>query len=107
MATSTYLGLNTKNIGKISKALTDYKKAITRIDFGATSKTVGIYAKGSASEKAIVNSLNNVEKAMDKLVNDSIKPFEDRISQLKTAYSKNDESQGTDFSTNTNNVLKS
>ena len=104
---STYLGLNDKNVSKLKTALNTYKRAITSIDFGATSKTVQIYAKGSASEKAIIAALNNVEAKMDSLVNSCIKPFDDRLGQLKTAYTKNDTAQGTDFKTSTNNILKS
>lgn len=104
---SSYLGLNDKNVSKIRSALTAYKRAITSIDFGATSKTVQIYAKGSASEKAIIAALNNVESKMDSLINSTIKPFDDRLSQLKSAYTKNDTAQSTEFKTSTNNILKS
>lgn len=104
---SSYIGLNDKNVSKIRSALKAYAAAVTSVDFGATSKTVQIYAKGTASEKAIVAALNDVEKAMDNLVNNLIKPFDDRLSQLKGAYVKNDSSQGSSFSSSTKNMLKS
>ena len=44
---------------------------------------------------------------MDSLINSTIKPFDDRLTQLKSAYTKNDTAQGTDFKTSTNNILKS
>lgn len=107
MAESTYLGLNKSGVSKIQSALKKYKNKIKSVDFGATSKTVQVYAKGSSSEKQIVSGLNAIETRLDNLLNNKIEPFDKRLGELANAYSKNDTTQGTNFNTSAKNVLKS
>ncbi len=83
-------GINTSNINKIKQAIEDWAKAVDAANISVASKAVANAMKGSkqqAQVKALCQSCNSYANKLTA----TLKAYEARLDEVKTAYVKNDE----------------